>query len=198
MVPVVAASRILCFTDCIALFPLVDRILRQQKAEREAAERANRASLVSSSETIVQDTQTKTLATGMKTLPPTPNGAETKSPTQSTGAGLEQILKHPTSAITDLGRLLHPNRFNNLPTSPPRGGDVVQPPMLDARDVSPSPNPNIPKGASLQPNSGPSMGHSGGAGVTPLSNIGAISKSDAPELCLIPSFLRSQQYRHGD
>lgn len=140
----------------------VDRILRQQKAEREAAERANRASLVSSSETITQDTQTKIPATEMKIPPPpTPTGTVTKSLTQTAGNGLEQILKRPTSAISDLGRLLRPNRSNT-----------------SSRPTSPPPDPIIPKGVSLQPNSGSSKGqglirgpNSGGPNVTPLSNI---------------------------
>ncbi|KAN0125288.1 Protein of unknown function (DUF3684) domain containing protein [Lactarius tabidus] len=156
----------------------VDRILRQQKAEREAAERAHRASLVSSSETLAldQDTQTKILATETK-IPPsmTQAGSATKPPTQAT-TSLEQILKRPTSAISDLGRFLRPNRPNtsSRPTSPPRGDDATQSSILDARGVSPTPNPNIPQGGSLQPpkEQGPIRGpNSGGPNVTPLSNI---------------------------
>ncbi|KAH9039973.1 hypothetical protein EDB84DRAFT_1476646 [Lactarius hengduanensis] len=152
----------------------VDRILRQQKAEREAAERASRASMVSDSGTLVQGTLAKTPATEVKIPPlPTQTGTMTKPP----GTGLEQILKHPTSAFSDFRRLLRNDRSNapSRPTSPPLGDDATQSlaSILDARGASSPPNPSIP-----QPNSGPSKGqglirgpNSGGPGVTPLSNI---------------------------
>jgi hypothetical protein len=164
---------------------IVDRILRQQKAEREAAERAHRASLVSSSETLVQDTQTKIPATGtMISPPPTPIGTAAR---QTTGTSLEQILKRPTSAISDLGRFLRPNRpsTSSRATSPPRGDDATQSSILDAGGVSPPPNL---KGASLQPSNGQGLMRSpntGGPNVTPLSNICTFREPDAPKRYLI-------------
>ena len=163
---------------------LVDRILRQQKAEREAAERAHRASLVSSSDTLVhdQDAQTKIPATETKVLPPpTPLGSATRPSTQTIGTSLEQILKRPTSAISDFGRLLRHNRSN---TSSRRGDDATQSSILDASGVSPTPTPNIPQGGSLQPSTGqgPTRSpNSGGPNVTPLSNICTFCGSGVPK-----------------
>ena len=164
--------------------PIVDRILRQQKAEREAAEKAHRASLVSSSETLVQDTQTKIPTTGtMISPPPTSSGTATR---QTTGTSLEQIFKRPTSAISDIGRLLRPNRpsTSSRATSPPRGDDATQSSILDVGGVSPPPNP---KGA-LQPSNGQGLmrnPNTGGPHVTPLSNICTFRESDAPKRYLI-------------
>ncbi|KAH9171880.1 hypothetical protein EDB89DRAFT_2070434 [Lactarius sanguifluus] len=152
----------------------VDRILRQQKAEREAAERASRASMVLDSGSLVQGTLAKTPATEVKIPPPpTQTGTMKKSP----GTGLEQILKHPTSAFSDFRRFLRNDRSNtsSRPTSPPLDDDATQllASILDARGASSPPNPSIPR-----PNSWPSKGqglirgpNSGGPGVTPLSNI---------------------------
>ena len=162
--------------------PLVDRILRQQKAEREAAEKAsraeNRASLISnSSEMTLQDkpptTQTKNLST--PSLPP-----------NTGGTGLEQMLKRPSpmSAINELGRLLRPNRTDapSRSTSPPRGEDTVSSsnPGALRREISPPPQLNIPGDAlvPLSANPGPSRplvrSPQPGPHVTPLSNIGTL------------------------
>ena len=176
----------------------MDRILRQQKAEREAAEKALKAqirsSLISnSSELTLQDTQAKAPTTQTKNLS-TPTGAAVAAPLpppNTEGTGLEQILKRPRpmSAINELGRLLRPNQTDPRSlqsTSPFRGEDMVPssnsgPP---GRAISPPPQPNIPGGASasLSANPGPSRplvrSPQPGPHVTPLSNIGTLRVSD--------------------
>lgn len=171
---------------------LVDRILRQQKAEREAAVKAlkaeNRASLISnSSEMTLQDTQAKAPITQTKNLS-TPTGTATAAPLappNTGGTGLEQILKRPRpmSAINELGRFLRPNRTDApspRSTSPPGGEDMVPSsnPGPPRREISPPPQPNIPGGAltslSANPGSSRSLVRSPQPSphVTPLSNIG--------------------------
>jgi hypothetical protein len=141
----------------------------------------------------VHDTHTKIPSTETKIplVAPTPTGTATKPPTQTMGTSLEQILKRPTSAFGDFGRLLRPNRSNasSRPTSPPRGDNATQSSNIDSRDVSLPPNPNVPKGVSSRP---PSKGqeivrgsNSGGPNVTPLSNICTFCESDAPKWYLI-------------
>lgn len=190
---------------------LVDRILRQQKAEREAAEKAlkeARASLISnSSEVTVQDTQTKIPTTHTK-IPSTPTGLAiaARSPAASTGTGgLEKMLKRPTSAINELGRFLRTNRSeasSHQPTSPPRSEDELPSSNPDPSNgvVSPPPNPNMPGGTSLSANRGPSRAivrspHQG-SNITPLSNICTSSESDISGFVSF-SVSPSQQYRHG-
>lgn len=171
------------FTDRISLLPLVDRILRQQKAEREAAERAHRASLISSSGTVVdQDTQTKIPATETKVLP---LGSATKPSTQTIGASLEQILKRPGSAISDFGRLLRHNRSNTSSRlTSPRVDDATQSSILDSSGASSTSTPNMPQGGSLRPSTGQGPirnPNSGGPNVTPLSNICTFCGPDVPK-----------------
>ena len=138
----------------------------------------------------MHDTQTKIPATETK-IPPPPTliGAATKPPMQTSGSGLEQILRRPASAISDIGRLLRPNRSStsSRPTSPPRGDDAAQSSILDARGVSPPPNPNTPQGP-LQPSKGQGFNrspNSGGPNVTPLSNICTFCESVTPKCYLI-------------
>jgi hypothetical protein len=174
----------------------VDRILRQQKAERDAAEKARaetRASLISNPPKItVQDTPAKT-PTKQTTILPPPAGTVTTAPPSTPlppppptpgSTGLEQTSKpsRPRSTIHELGRLLRPNRSEasfSRPTSPPKGEDVLPPskPVPSRRDVSPSPNANVPEGAPLSSKSGSSgaivrsQPRQPGPTVTPLSNI---------------------------
>jgi hypothetical protein len=174
---------------------LVDRILRQQKAEREAVEKARaeaRASLISNPPKItVQDTPAK-IPTTQKKIPPPPASTATTAPPSTPpvatpgSTGLEQTSKRsrPASTIHELGRLLRPNRSeasSSLPTSPPKDEDALPPskPVPSTRDVSPSPkNVNVPEGAPLDAKSGPSRAivrsqpRQPGPTVTPLSNIG--------------------------
>lgn len=151
--------------DLFAICQLVDRILRQQKAEREAAEKAKaeaRASLISKPpEITVQDTSSK-IPTMQTKIPPPPPGPLTTAPpptpppATTESIGLEQTSKRsrPASAFNELGRLLRSNRSeasSSHPTPPPKTEDALPPsnPVPSKRDVSPSPNPNVPEGASL-------------------------------------------------
>ncbi|KAI0252773.1 hypothetical protein BJV78DRAFT_1198868 [Lactifluus subvellereus] len=172
-----------------------DRILRQQKAEKEAAEKAvreARASLVASSGIAAQDTQTKTPTTQTKI-----SSAPAPVPPPPTNTGLEQILKRPSSAINELGRILRQNRSDasssrppashpisenvlqppDRPASPPSGENVSQSPNSGPpkRDISPPPYPGMPGGAPLTANPGPlrrlARSPQPGPTVTPLSNI---------------------------
>ncbi|KAI0299353.1 hypothetical protein B0F90DRAFT_1810632 [Multifurca ochricompacta] len=137
----------------------VDRILRQQKAEREAVEKLlraeTRATLVSSPAMTAQEIQTKTPTTQPK-IPSTPIGPTIAAPAPRTGPSPEQVLKRPTSAINNLGRFLRPNRSDTSSpqsTSPPPRESVLQP--------SPGPGPSRALVRSPQP----------GPNVTPLANI---------------------------
>lgn len=137
--------------------------------------------MISNSDTLVQDTQTKIPATDMK-FPQAPIGTVARPPTQTAGTSLEQILRRPTSAISDFGRLLRPNRSSASPrpTSPPRGDNATQSLNPDARAVSLPPNP---KGVSQPPSKG-----SGGPNITPLRNICMFCESDAQKRHLILHF----------
>jgi hypothetical protein len=208
--------------DLFAIYQLVDRILRQQKAEREAAEKARaetRASLISNPPKItVQDTPAKT-PTKQTTILPPPAGTVTTAPPSTPlppppptpgSTGLEQTSKpsRPRSTIHELGRLLRPNRSeasSSRPTSPPKGEDVLPPskPVPSRRDVSPSPNANVPEGAPLSSKSGSSgaivrsQPRQPGPTVTPLSNISMSLESDTLTGFLSHISFYSQQYRHG-
>jgi len=153
--------------DQFAIYQLVDRILRQQKAEREAAEKARaetRASLISNPPEIkVQDTPAKVPTTQTKIAPPPAGTAITAPPAAPGSTGLEQTSKRsrPTSTIHELGRLLRPNRSeasSSRPTSPPKGEDVLPPskPVPSRKDVSPLPKTNVPEGALLSAKPGSS------------------------------------------
>ncbi len=199
--------------NLLVIHRLVNRILRQQKAEREAAEKARaeaRASLISnSSEITIQDTPAKIPTTQTK-IPPPPTGTTTTAPLPSTptpppttsgGTGLEQTSKRsrPTSAIHELGRLLRPNRSevsSSRPTSPPKVEDVSPPsnPVPPKRDVS-----NVLEGASLPVNPGSSRAiirSQPGPTITPLSKIGMSLESNLSRF-LSCSLFHSQQYRYG-
>jgi hypothetical protein len=205
--------------DVFVIYQLVDRILRQQKAEREAVEKARaetRASLISNPPKItVQDTPTKIPTTQTK-LPPPPAGTATTAPSSTPlpptpgNTGLEQTSKRsrPTSTIQELGRLLRPNRSeasSSRPTSPPKDEDVLPPskPVPSRRDVSPSPNANVPEGAPLSAKSGSSreivrsQPRQPGPTVTPLSNICMSLEYDTLSGFLSYISFYSQQYRHG-
>jgi hypothetical protein len=204
--------------DLFAIYQLVDRILRQQKAEREAAEKARaeaRASLISKPPQItVQDTPAKIPTTQTK-IPPPPAGSATTAPSSIPppatpgSTGLEQTSKRsrPTSTIHELGRLLRPNRseVSSRPISPPKGEDVLPPskPVPSRRDVSPSPNANMPEGAPLSAKPGSSRAivrsqpRQPGPTVTPLSNISMLLESDTLSGFLSHISFYSQQYRHG-
>ena len=209
--------------DLFAIYQLVDRILRQQKAEREAAEKARaeaRASLISNPpEMAVQDTPAKIPTTQTK-IPPPPAGTATTAPPPTAplptappatpgSTDLEQTSKRsrPTSAFHELGRLLRPNRSDasSRPTSPPKGEDVLPPskPAPSRRDVSPQPNANVPEGTHMPAKSGSSgaivrsQPKQPSPTVTPLSNIGMSLESDALSEFLSRISFYSQQYRHG-
>ena len=188
-------------SDLFVIHQLVDRILRQQKAEREAAEKAAekaraeaRASLISnSSEKTLQDTQTKIPTTQTKNPPPpTGTAVAPQPPSANPGStGPEQAAKRsgPTAAIQELGRLLRPNRSDTAasrPTSPPKGEDALPPsnPVPSRRDASPLPNTNVPEGGSLSARPGSSRAivrssHQNPT-ITPLSNIGMLLESNIP------------------
>jgi hypothetical protein len=205
--------------DLFAVYELVDRILRQQKAEREAAEKARaeaRASLISNPpEMVVQDTPAKIPTTQTKIPPPpastvTTAPPSTPPPTTPGNTGLEQTSKRsrPTSAIHELGRLLRPNRSeapSSRPISSPNGEDVLPPskPVPFRRDVSPQPKANVPEGASLSAKLGSSgaivrsQPRQPSPTVTPLSNIGMSPESDTLSGFLSRISFYSQQYRHG-
>jgi hypothetical protein len=204
--------------DLFAIYQLVDRILRQQKAEREAAEKARaeaRALLISNPpEIAIQDTPAKIPTTQTK-IPPPPAGTVTTAPPPTMppatpgSSDLEQTSKRsrPTSAFHELGRLLRPNRSDasSHPTSPPKGEDVLPPskPIPSRRDVSPQPNANVPEGAQLSAKSGSSgaivrsQPKQPSPTVTPLRNIGMSLESDTLSGFLSRILFYSQQYRHG-
>jgi hypothetical protein len=160
-------------------FPsLVDRILRQQNAEREAADKARRElmekatknTLVSNSDTTTQDTHTMTSSapTGSVMAPTPPStgleGQASKPPTsliETPGLAPTQVGKNSMGVMNELGRLLGQNAGTSK------------------RDESPPPYQAMPGGVS-QP--GPSMrlvrSPLPGSTVTPLSNIGTLYKSD--------------------
>jgi hypothetical protein len=194
--------------DLSAIYQLVDRILRQQKAEREAAEKARaeaRASLLSKPPEIrVQDTPPKIPTTQTK-IPPTGTATTTppSAPPPATpgSTGLEQTSKRsrPPSTIHELGRLLRPNRSeasSPRPTSPPKGEDVL-PPSKPVR--SPPPNANVPEGAPLSAKPGSSRAiirsqpRQPNPTITPLSNISMSLESDTLSGLSLISFY-SQQY----
>jgi hypothetical protein len=205
--------------DLFAIYQLVDRILRQQKAEREAAEKARaetRASLISNPpELTVQDTPAKIPTTQTK-IPPPPAGTATTAPPSTPppatpgSTGLEQTSKRsrPTSAIHELGRLLRPNRSeasSSRPTSPPKGEDLLPPPkpVPPRRDVLPPPNANVPERAPLSAGPGSSRAivrsqlKQSSPTVTPLSNISMSLESDTLSGLLSRISFYSQQYQHG-
>ena len=162
--------------DLFVIHRLVDRILRQQKADREAAEKARadekakaeaRLSLLSKPpELAVQDTQKTKIPTAQTKLPSSPAtgtaiAAPPPPPPPPTpgSTGLEQASKRsrPTSAIQELGRFLRPNRSDVSssqafqPPSPPKSEAALPPsnPVSSRRDASPLPNSNVPEGPSL-------------------------------------------------
>jgi hypothetical protein len=216
-----APATIICHlqvANLLVTHRLVDRILRQQKAEREAAEKARaeaRASLISNpSEITIQDTPAKIPTTQTK-IPPPPAGTATTVPPPQTppppppppppatsgDTGLEQTSKRsrPTSAIHELGRPLRPNRSevsSSRPTCPPKVEDVSPPsnPVPPKRDVS-----NALERASLSVNPGSSRAiirSQPGPTITPLSNIGMSLESNLSRF-LSRSLFHSQQYRYG-
>jgi hypothetical protein len=197
--------------DLFAIYQSVDRILRQQKAEREAAEKARaeaRASLISKPPEIrVQDTPAKIPTTQTKIPPPAGTVTTAPPPPATLGStGLEQTSKR--SAIHELGRLLRPNRSeasSPRPSSPPKGEDALLPskPVPSRRDVSPPPNANVPEGAPLSAKSGSSrpivrsQPRQPNPTITPLSNISMSLESDPLSGFLSRISFYSQQYRHG-
>lgn len=155
--------------------------------------REARASLVASSGIATQNT------------PSAPTGGAITAPVPHppTNTGLEQMLKRPSSAINELGRLLRQNRSDpsssrpasnpinenvlqppDRPTSPSGGENILQSlnPGPPKRDTSPPPYPGMPGGASLTANAGPLRrlvrSPQPGSTATPLSNIGTFCKSD--------------------
>ncbi len=201
--------------DLCVIHQLVDRILRQQKAEREAAEKARaetRASLISNPpEITMSDTLTKMPTTQTKIPPPASTATKAlpsiPPPATSGSAGPEQSSKRsrPSSAIHELGRLLRPNRSeasSSRPISPPKGEDLLPPsnPVPHSRDVPPLPNANVLDGSSssakpessraiIRPQPSPT--------ITPLSNIGMSLESDTILGFSSRVSFYSQQYRHG-
>ncbi|KAI0267320.1 hypothetical protein BC834DRAFT_981543 [Gloeopeniophorella convolvens] len=135
----------------------VDRILRQQKAERDAAEKVVRETRTLA---LASDTQKTAQGTSTKAPPAiAPISASERAPSPpAANTGLEELLKRPTSAIQDI------RRFGRNLLS--RNGDASSP---QARPTSPS------NEGTLQPLGGPSRGHlrppETGPAVTPLSSI---------------------------
>jgi hypothetical protein len=155
------------------LSSLVDRILRQQNAEREAAEKAMRearSKLVSRPDMTAKEAQ--------------PQPKISLAPTGGTGGAIapvqpyttpEQTSERPTSAMNELERLLRPN------------------PGTSKRDESPPPYPAIPGGVSQPEPSrrlvrSPQPGHT----VTPLSNIGTFCECDTGVTSHAPSSTSQQ------
>jgi hypothetical protein len=170
-----------------------------------------RASLVASSGIATQSTPT---AQTKISSAPTGGAITAPVPHPPTNTSLEQILKRPSSAINELGRLLRQNRSDasssqlasrpisenvlqppDRPTSPSGGENILQSPNPGPhkRDISPPPYPGMPGGASLTANAGPLRrlvrSPQPGSTATPLSNIGTFCKSDTLRFHLTPRSL---------
>ncbi len=152
---------------CLFIHQPVDRIL-QQKAEREAAEKAKAkagASLISNEPEMVPEGQMEIPSTQLK-IPSSDTATQAPAPQTTPGnTGSE----HTSQRSYGLGLWNHSDvssdASSSWPTSPLESEDMPVPPP--SNPVPPPPNPNVPERGCSPPRPGPPRDP-----ITPLSDIG--------------------------